>query len=78
MRYFKPLTTLLVVVVLVCLTFSRPAHAYLDPGTGSYILQLILAGLLGAAFAVKLFWKQIRSFFKGLFSGDEERGEAED
>jgi hypothetical protein len=69
---------LLVVIVLVCLAFPGSAYAYLDPGTGSYILQLVLAGLLGAAFAVKLFWKQIKTFFKGLFSGDEERDEAGD
>jgi hypothetical protein len=38
--------------------------AYLDPGTGSYLLQLALAGLLGASYAVKHFWARI----KGLFS----------
>jgi hypothetical protein len=60
------------------LTFPRPAYAYLDPGTGSYILQLIMAGLLGAAFAVKLFWKDIRIFFKNLFSREEEHEETEE
>jgi hypothetical protein len=38
--------------------------AYLDPGTGSYLLQLALAGLLGASYAVKHFWARL----KGLFS----------
>jgi hypothetical protein len=71
MPHFTSLITIAVVVSLVCLAFPRPAYAYLDPGTGSYILQLILAGLLGAAFAVKLFWKNIKTFFKTLFSGEE-------
>ena len=37
--------------------------AYLDPGSGSYILQLLIAGLLGAGFAIKSYWRNIKSFF---------------
>jgi len=44
------------------------AYAYLDPGTGSYMLQIILGVLLGAAFAIKAFWFRIRAFLDGLFS----------
>ena len=47
------------------------AHAYLDPGTGSYVLQMIIAGLLGAAFAVKLYWLRIKRFIVGIFSKNE-------
>ena len=50
------------------LIFPRSAHAYLDPGTGSYIFQIVIAGLLGAAFAVKVFWIKIKSFLAGVFS----------
>lgn len=78
MGYLTSLLMLLVAVVLVCLIFPRRAYAYLDPGTGSYILQLVLAGLLGAAFAVKLFWKNIKTFFAGLFSKEGEGDEAEE
>ncbi|MBN1391506.1 MAG: hypothetical protein JW947_01735 [Sedimentisphaerales bacterium] len=42
--------------------------AYLDPGTGSIIFQIIIAGLCGGLLAVKIFWSKIKSFFKGLFS----------
>ena len=44
------------------------AYAYLDPGTGSYMLQIVLGVMLGAAFAIKVFWFRIRAFFGGLFS----------
>lgn len=37
---------------------------YLDPGFGSMVLQMVLAGLLGAGVIIRLFWKRI----KGLFS----------
>jgi hypothetical protein len=36
--------------------------AYIDPGTGSYILQLIIAAFVGVSFTVKLFWKRIKKF----------------
>jgi len=42
-------------------------RAYLDPGAGSYILQLIIASLLGGLFAAKLFWKKIKKFFLNIF-----------
>jgi hypothetical protein len=58
---------LLVVVV-------QNAHAYVDPGTGSYIVQLILAGLLGAAVAVRIYWKKIKASIRNLASrGDTEQ-----
>ena len=47
--------------------FSGNVQAYLDPGTGSYMLQLLIAGLAGAAYAVKVFWKSITGFFSGIF-----------
>jgi len=37
--------------------------AYLDPGTGSYMLQLALAGALGASYAVKHFWARLKGLF---------------
>jgi hypothetical protein len=46
--------------------------AYLDPGTGSYLLQLLLAGLLGAIFIVRAFWGRIKSFFTKKTAEDEE------
>jgi hypothetical protein len=35
-----------------------PAHAYLDPGTGSMILQVLLGGFAGVALAGKLYWRR--------------------
>lgn len=44
----------------------RPAHAYLDPGTGSYITQLLIGGALGGGYLVKLYWKKIVAIFHKL------------
>ena len=43
----------LAVVALLGISVA-PAHAYIDPGSGSYMLQLTLAGILAAAFCVKM------------------------
>ena len=58
-----------IALLFFCLfLYPRSAFAYLDPGTGSYIFQIVIAGLLGAAFAVKVFWIKIKSFLMGVFS----------
>lgn len=36
---------------------------YIDPQSGSYLLQVIIAAILGGAFWIKKFWRRIRSFF---------------
>ncbi|MBN1165170.1 MAG: hypothetical protein JXB45_11370 [Candidatus Krumholzibacteriota bacterium] len=43
---------------------AEPVFAYVDPGTGSYVLQLIIAGLVGFAFTLKIFWSRLRVFFQ--------------
>ncbi len=37
--------------------------AYLDPGSGSLILQIIIGGIAAGFFAVKAYWLKIKSFF---------------
>ncbi len=59
------------VAVVYLLVLPQDAHAYLDPGTGSYVLQMIIAGLLGAAFAIKMSWFRIKRFISGLFSRND-------
>jgi len=39
-------------------------HAYLDPGSGSFLIQLLIAGLVGGAFLIKGFWGKIIAFFR--------------
>jgi hypothetical protein len=57
--------------VLASLLLVREAHAYLDPGTGSYILQILIASLFGALFMLKVFWGRIVGFFGKGSSGSE-------
>lgn len=41
------------------------AHAYLDPGTGSFVIQTLLAALFGGLFVLKSYWVRIKSWFYG-------------
>jgi hypothetical protein len=43
------------------------ALAYMDPGTGSWIIQTLIAGFVGAAFAIKMFWHTIAAKIARLF-----------
>lgn len=36
---------------------------YIDPGSGSYLLQAIVAGAMGVVFFLKTFWWRIKMFF---------------
>ncbi|MGI1659814.1 MAG: hypothetical protein ACRKFN_12755 [Desulfitobacterium sp.] len=52
--------------ILVCIGLvfiTKPAYGYLDPGTGSYILQTIAAAIVAIPFALKIYWKRIRDIF---------------
>ena len=72
-----PMRSSFVTLTLLLATLAMPstARAYVDPGTGSYYLQILLAGILGAAFAVRLYWRRIRNFLTGAGSGRGEREE---
>ncbi len=43
---------------------ASPAHAYLDPGTGSMLLQVMLGGTAGAAVVLRLYWAKLRDWAK--------------
>jgi hypothetical protein len=47
-------------------------RAYLDPGSGSILLQLLVAGILGALFAARTFWGKIRAKLTRRPRGEEE------
>jgi hypothetical protein len=38
--------------------------AYIDPGSGSFIIQVLVASVLGGALLVRTFWAQVTGLFK--------------
>lgn len=49
---------------LLILLAPQSAQAYLDPGTGSFIIQIVVGGGLGLVFLIKKYW----SYFMGLLN----------
>jgi hypothetical protein len=42
---------------------SLSRTCYIGPGTGSLIIQVVIASALGAAVALRLYWSRIKGFF---------------
>ena len=38
-------------------------HAYLDPGSGSFLIQLLIAAILGGLVALRAYWSKIKGWF---------------
>jgi len=68
MKGFKQLVGLLIGLGLLLSLFPPEAQAaYLDPGSGSFLIQIIVASLVGVSFFAKMFWKNIKLFFSHIF-----------
>lgn len=46
---------------LLC-ALPAAAWAYIDPGTGSYLIQILVAAFVAVSFTAKIFWKRISKF----------------
>ncbi len=57
------------VIAAFVLASVAPAHAYIDAGSGSYVLQMAMAGVLALAFTLKLAWQRVRTFFADRIHG---------
>jgi hypothetical protein len=64
--------TRLIVAAFLLLALERPTHAYLDPGSGSMLLQVLLGGIAATAVVAKLFWHRVLVLL-GLRSRDTEQ-----
>lgn len=67
MNRLKKICCVLLFFGVICFLFPVRIHAYIDPGTGSYILQLLFAAFIGISLGISLFWKKIKAFCAGLF-----------
>jgi len=55
---------------------ARP-EPYLDPGSGSILLQLLLAAVLGAGVILRSQWSKIKKLFKGRDASEEDSDDEE-
>lgn len=52
-------------LILICLLIAVPgtARAYIDPGTTSMFLQLVLGAVAGLLVVLQLYWRRVKGFF---------------
>ena len=63
----KELAVILMSIFLV-LIFVNQSYAYIDPGTGSMLVQAVLAAIVAVSVSIGIFWHRIRSFLDRLFN----------
>lgn len=59
---------LFICVLLLQSLAPAAAYAYIDPGTGSQMIQILIAAVLGGAFAIKCWWQNVKAFLRSKFS----------
>ena len=59
----KQISRVATLALILLLSAAGSAHAYLDAGSGSMIMQILLGGLAGIAVILKLFWRRILAIF---------------
>ncbi|MBT3311504.1 MAG: hypothetical protein HN737_08310 [Desulfobacterales bacterium] len=60
---FRYSSSIIISVSAAILLAAQNAYAYIDPGTGSMILQVVIGVVVGSAMAVKMSWRRIKSFW---------------
>jgi hypothetical protein len=59
--------------MLLMLATPLDALAYVDPGTGSYVFQLAIAGGLAALYTVRHYWQSLKATIRSWFGGNANR-----
>jgi hypothetical protein len=54
----------IILPILLVLAAEAQLDAYLDPGSGSMLVQLLLGGVAGAAVIMKLGWQRFKDMFR--------------
>jgi hypothetical protein len=64
--------TILATAAWLLLVFATPAYAYLDPGSGGMMVQLLLGGVAGVAVLCRMYWRRFLTRI-GLSAPDGDR-----
>lgn len=64
------------IIVLFLFLFTSPVYAYLDPGSGSMLLQGLIAGVLAVVATIGMFWSRLKAFFGRFINRKDNNGES--
>lgn len=57
----------LIILSLIIISVPQTAFAYIDPSTGSMVVQIIIAAFAAVGYTVKVYWEKIKVLFKQVF-----------
>lgn len=66
-RAFSTAISISLLVAFLMVVTTREAHAYVDLGSGSLLLQMLFATVFGSLFAIKVFWRRLAAQAHRLF-----------
>jgi hypothetical protein len=69
---------ILVSIWIAAFFTPQAAQAYLDPGTGSYIIQIVIGVVAGAIFALKIYWTKAKGFARSVVQKSAKHGNSEE
>lgn len=67
----KKFFNILVLSIFFSVLSIRNAFAYLDPGTGSIILQALIGLIATTSATIVFYWRKIKTVLKGIFKKKE-------
>jgi len=77
--FFKRNSCIVALSAAFLLASPLYAHAYIDWGTGSFIIQGVLSAVFGAALGIRIYWRKIKKFFgPASVSKDEKNNNKEE
>ncbi len=66
-----------VLLVLIVSMSALPSYGYIDPGTGSLIIQSIIGAIAAIGVTLKLYWHKLKLFFSRNRTVKETKSEEE-
>jgi len=79
-EYMKVNSKLIVsfAILFILIFFTDSAFSYLDPGTGSMMVQALIAIFAVVSVSIGIFWRRLRSFLSRIFSQKSSEGNDSD
>ena len=66
-HWLKEIVILSLIILSCLMVFPERANAYIDPGTGSIILQVALGAFVAGLVTIKIFWNRLITWMKKVF-----------